>query len=494
MQRWLIAILSTLMLLTSVAAHAQGQLVGFIALRMGGKIKTNGEILDYVIASKLTDARKQQLFREAGNDFNTYQQLEREWAQERFDVGLKQVAYFELLKSHYLRSLRRGESRQYFNATENAWYKRVQDEESRVLKHLLDQRLGIVKSREQFGSWLKEQGYPHAQSESGTDTFFRWFDALKARLKVEMQMEEIQEYEIAMAVKKNYGRIDPSPTDIWNLNERSQNLINEHLEGKDLGQAELDQLTTQYPEILVMVKDIKRMSLATSKLSDLESLAATQQSITDARNQLASALRSKGNEGILKYIDLAQQLKQKYQTNEQLTTLARQALDRFMESGDFNDYVLGRLYKLAATFQGPESALTIKNQIAAKLDQVIDEASAFSKGEQVLEEAVYSSALAALPKGNESLDEASSLIAWVIKFEAKKIALRDQPVMHIERYEYRTSEAYDRLKNHIKLTRLQNGLKKFRDEDVRDMSWRLELTNGQRYMMDNEVYRFLTGN
>lgn len=494
MQRWLVATLSTLLLLATLAANAQSQLVGFIALRMGGKIKTNGEILDYVIASKLTDAGKQQLFRQANNDFNRYKQLEREWAQERFDMGLKQVAYFELLKSHYLRSLGRNEARQYFNATENAWFDRVQDEETRVLKHLLDQRLGIVKSREQFGTWLKEQGYPHATTESGTDVYFRWYDAMKARFKIEMQMEEVQEYEIAMAVKKNYGRIDPSPTDIWNLNERSQELIDEHLVGKDLSQAELDQLSSQHPEILVMVKDIKRLSLATTKLSELEAFAPTQNSITNARNQLSNVLRTKGSEGILKYIDLAEQLRTKYQSSEQLITLAREALDRFMESSDFNDYVLGRLYKLAATFDNAQTAATLKAQIASQLNRAIEEASAFEKNDQVLEESVYASALAALPKGSESLNEASSLIAWVIKFEAKKIALRDHPVMHVERYEYRSGEAYDRLKNHIKLTRLQNGLKKFRDEDVRDMSWRIELMNGERYIMDNNVYRFLTGN
>lgn len=495
MQRWLITTLGALLLLISQAVYAQGQaqLVGFIALRMGNKIKTNTDILDFVIASKLTDAGKQQLFRDAGRNFNRYKQLERAWSHERFDIGLKQVAYFELLKSHYLRGLRREEARQFFNATENAWFKRVQDEEARVLKHLLDQRMGIVKAREQFGTWLKEQDYPHASSESGTDVYFRWYDAMKARFRIEMQMEEVKEYEIAMAVKKNYGRIDPNPTDIWRLNERSQKLIEEHLVGKNLSQAELDQLSTQHPELLVMVKDIKRMSLASTKLFELESFSTTQDSVTKARHQLQNKLRSKGSEGILKYIDLAEQLRAKYQSSEQLVSLAREALDRFMESGDFNDYMLGRLYKLAATFTDAQSAMTIKAQIAAKLEYAIDEASAFGKSDKILEESVYASALAALPKGNESLDEASSLIAWVIKFEAKKIALQDQPVMYVERYEYPSTEAYNRLKNHIKLTRLQNGLKKFRDEDVRDISWRIELMNGERYFMDNAVYDFLTG-
>lgn len=476
----------------SAVAQTQPRLIAFMALRMGDKMKTNSDVIEYLIASKMTDAAKQELFRQAQGDFNKYKELEREWAQKKFDMGLKQMAYFELLKQHYLRGLKRGEGRRYFNATENAWYDRVQKEESRVLKHLLDQRLGIVKSREEFGAWLKEQGYPNASNESTTDIYFRWFDALKARLKVEMQMEEIKEYEIAMAVAQNNGRIDPSPTDIWNLNERSQNLITEHLDGKNLSQQELDKLTLAQPDLLVMVKDIKRLSLVSSRLSELESFELTQKKITDGRNKLSASLNSKGSEGILKYIDLAEQLRVKYNNNQaELTTLARTSLNNFMETGDFNQYVIGRLYKLAAALGDNTKAPHIKAVIAAKLSNAIDEATAFEKGDLTFEQAVYEAALRALPQENELITEASTLIAWVMKFEAKKIALQDSSVMQVERFEYRSSEAYDRLSQHIKLTRLQNGLKKFREREVKDMSWRIELSNGERFIRDNNVYPFL---
>ncbi|MBH48080.1 MAG: hypothetical protein CME71_07905 [Halobacteriovorax sp.] len=476
---------------SKVMAQSEPRLIAFMALRMGDKMRTNGDVIDYIIASKMTDSTKQDLFKQADQNFNQYKELERNWAQEKFDIGLKQMAYFELLKKHYLKGLRRNERRQFFNATENAWYKRVEEEESRVLKHLLDQRLGIVKSREQFGTWLKEQNYPHSHTESGTDVYFRWFDALKARLKIEMQMEEIKEYEIAMAVKQNNGRIDPSPTDIWNLNERSQKLISEHLDGKNLNQQELDQVSMNHPDILVMVKDIKHLSLSYSKLSELEALELTAPKITDARNALSQSLRAKGVDGLLKYIDIATQLREKYKSSEELISLSRAALNRFMEAGDFNEYMIGRLYKLAAKLDDNTKAPHIKTTLAQALPSAMLEASAFQKDDRTFEQAVYDDVLAALPKNDDLIEEASTLMAWVIKFEAKKIALQDQSVMHVERFEYRSSEAYDRLSNHIKLTRLQNGLKQFREREVRNIVWAIELSNGSDYFMDDRAYNFL---
>lgn len=470
------------------SAQSGPRLVAFVALKSGNVMKTNGDIIDFIIASKMTDAMKKQLFAQAEKDFDQYENLKRHWAQEKFDLGLKQMAYFEILKHHYLKSLRRGEARRFFNATENAWYERIQAEESRVLKHLLDQRLGIVKSREQFGSWLQEQGYPHASDEKTSDTYFRWFDALKSRLKVEMQMEEVKEYEIAMAVKKNYGRIDPGPSDIWNLNERSSNLISQHLDGKNLSQSELDELSKKHADLLVMVKDIKRLSLLKSNLNDLEENELTRQKITDARNTLLAQLKTKGEAGLLKYIDVSKQLKEKYKNNEELLSLAKASLDRFMESGDFNEYVIGRLYQLAAKL---DDSVDLKSILAAKLDQAIEAAAGFEKNAVTFEQAVYEAALEALPNEGDLIAEASSLIAWVMKFEAKKIALADSPLMQVERYEYPSSEAYTRLSNHLKLTRLQDGLKKFRQSDVRDMSWILDLSNGSDYFTNDRVYDFL---
>ncbi len=485
---FIITILAWSFISFKASAQADRQLVGFIALRSGSQMKTNGDVIDFIISSKMTDATKKRLFAEANSDFNQYEVLKRQWAQEKFDLGLKQMAYFEILKKHYLRSHRDGQARQFFNATENEWYKRIDAEESRVLKHLLDQRLGIVKSRQEFGSWLQAEGYPHMTNESTSDTYFRWFDALKARFKVEMQMEEVKEYEIAMAVAQNRGRIDPSPTDIWNLNEKSQQLITDHLEGKNLSQDEMDELTKANPDLLVMVKDIKKLSLQYSKLAELEASELAQDKITSARNTLLSNLNAKGKDGILKYLDIAQQLKDKYSDSEELLTLSQTALDRFMEVGDFNEYMIGRLYKLAAQLENIES---LKEKISLSIDEAIESAAGFEKGNVTFEQAVYEAALEKLPKEDELTREASTLIAWVIKFEAKKIALADQPVMQIDRYDYRSTEAYNRLSNHIRLTRVQNGLKQFRQKEVKNMAWVLELSNGSNYFTDNRVYEYM---
>jgi len=303
-----------------------------------------------------------------------------------------------------------------------------------------------------------------------------------------MQMEEVKEYEIVRAVKQNNGRMDARPTDIWNLNEKSQKLISENLDGKNLSQNELDELSKKHPDLLVMVKDIKRLSLLQSKLTELESNDLTKQKITNARNSLLSSLRSKGEAGLLKYIDLASQMKTKYSSSEELLSLAKASLDRFMESGDFNEYMIGRIYKLAAIL---DDSVNLKSLLAANLNNAIEAAAAFEKGEITFEQAVYDSALAALPTQNDLIAEASSLIAWVMKFEAKKIALADTSLMQVERYEYRSTEAYNRLSNHIKLTRLQDGLKKFRQRDVRDMAWTLDLSNGSDYFTDTRVYNYL---
>ena len=240
-----------------------------------------------------------------------------------------------------------------------------------------------------------------------------------------------------------------------------------------------------------MAKDIKRWTLKFSEITVLETLEQTAPKMTNARNQHNQALQSKGIDGHLKYIDIASQLRHKYNDSQELLTLSRNSLNRFMETGDFNEYMIGRLYKLAAKLDDDAKAPHIKAVLAQALPSAIDEASSFAKDERTFEQAVYDHALAVLPKNDELIQEASTLMAWVMKFEAKKIALHDQSVMHVERFEYRSTEAYDRLSNHIKLTRLQNGLKQFREREVRNIAWAIELSNGSDYFMDDRAYNFL---
>lgn len=493
MRRILATALACLTLALPVTAMAQRELIAFVALRTGNKIQTNYDIQDFLIASKLTDAGKQELFKKAGGDFNRYENLVRNWAKERFDLGLRQVAYFELLKKHSLQNLERGQPRQYFNATERAWFDRLQAEESRVLKHLLDQRLGIVKSRDMFGAWLKEQGYPHAQADSNTDIYFRWYEALKMRLKVEMQMEELQKYEIAMAIKKNYNNLEPSPREIFDLGKTSNELIDEMLEGKLLTQEEIDQLSVANPDLLVMVKDIKFSSLNSSRTEVLAASEDTKDILEQARQELAQAIETKGQENILKYINLAEHLRAKYNDKEELTTLARNALDRFMSSGDFNDYVLGRLYKLAAQYNTASDASDAMATIAPAFTSALEAAINFEVGAQNFEEAVYQAMLSKLPQDNDIVSEASSLIAWVVKFEAKKVTLKYAPKMNVERYDYKTFEGQKRIRDHVKMTRVQNGLKKFRNDDVRNLAWMIDIRNYDQIFTGDRTFNYLMG-
>lgn len=496
MRRLLASSLILLTLTASFSALAQSNryLVAFIAVRMLNNVKTSGDITDFIVASKMPDSTKQELFKKAEGDFNRYKDLEQEWAKELFDIGAKQVAYFEMLKYHYLRDLKRGQPRQYFNTTSREYFDKVQEEEMRVLKKQLDERLGIVKAREIFGNWLKEQNYPHAQEDTPTDIYFRWYDAMKARLKAEMQMQEVQEYEIAMAVKMNYGNLDPRPMDVWDFNKRAQTLIDEHLEGKYLSQQELDELNAKHPELLVMVKDIKRLSLAGSKLSDLQNNEQTQEKLTAAREELSKSLNAKGVEGLIKYVLMAGQMFKKYGSQEELTNLATNALNRFMETGNFNDFMIGRIYKLAATFNSEQDAEAVADQLRKKVKSMLENISNFETTESVFEEVIYKNALATMTDKSEMVAEAASLIAWVSKFEAKKIALRDQPIMLIERYEYKSFEGQKRIQDFMKMTKLQNGLKRFREKEVRELSYYTEIRNFDRsYSSGEGVYEFIVG-
>src|SRR5690606_19782213 len=97
----------------------------------------------------------------------------------------------------------------------------------------------------------------------------------------------------------------------------SNDLIDEHLEGKVLTQEEIDHRATLYPEMLVLVKDIKFLSLNGSTTAQLAANEKGEQELEAARIELESAINQKGKDGILKYIALADHLRQKYNNNQE---------------------------------------------------------------------------------------------------------------------------------------------------------------------------------
>src|SRR5690606_8607246 len=216
------------------------------------------------------------------------------------------------------------------------------------------------------------------------------------------------------------------------------------------------------------------------------------QELEAARIELESAINQKGKDGILKYIALADHLRQKYNNDqEQLETLARTSLERFMQNGSFNEFMLGKMYKLAAQLESTEQANTLTQRMAQNIETALSAAISVGVNERNFEESVYHAVYENLASETELENEVASLLAWVVKFEAKKISLKKPASMIIERYDYKTFEGQKRIRDYVKMNKIQNGLKRYREEDIRDMSWMVELTNGNGYFSGDRAYNYL---
>ncbi|MBT5093485.1 MAG: hypothetical protein HOM21_04545, partial [Halobacteriovoraceae bacterium] len=427
----------SLLLLPISSSFAESRLIAWTAANVGGKIVTNYDVEKYIEDTLLNDRIKAVLFAKAGN-FNQYQIDKSNWLNKHFEMGLKKLVYAKIIQLEATRK-KVNEKRVAFTTTEKEYYEAIRGIESRVLDPVMERdKQGIRPARIKYGEFLRSSNYPYKKEESLTDTYFRWYNAEQERLKEQFRERGVKQWQGYQGTKGH--ELYVRPTDMFDFNKEVTTLVEEKLAGKNLSKTEVDKILGEDPRLKVIIENVHYLNFQSSSLfefytQDRENWESTKAEIV---NKLAENLTSEKISKILKYENLTQKFIKKYKTPEKLYEKSRKALEKFQApDGDFNDFMLARIYSLAAS--GIEQAPNrneLRKKLASALEAVFPELLELLKEddiyikkehqkldiESLLSIATYEliNKQIKIPEDKESyLKKFINLAVWVIKFEGK---------------------------------------------------------------------------
>ncbi|TNF26317.1 MAG: hypothetical protein EP319_14145 [Deltaproteobacteria bacterium] len=504
--------LSFILLLTSIATFAgEPILFAWVAARVGDKMYTNMDVEDFITRAQLSDMEKTVLFKRANKDYGQYLALKKQRIYENnkeiYNKGLKKLVYQEMVKQHAIREMRSNSSRsrrsggplglgnlfgggnrsepvdnnrRAFNITEDQFFKMVQEKEDKVLKVWLDQRLGIVKARQEFGDQLKKSDYPHKASDSNEDVYWRWYKSMKNALKQEMLSQEVQKWEAIQATKRN-PTMHIRPADVYDFHKETGSYINEKINNQDMSYKDWTGLISSKPEISVLMEDTKILSLGgASPFSIMESDQAKFEQLK--KEIQTSFLPQLGNELIGKIIDYekkAQVLADKYPTVESLVALYEEHDRR----ADDRSLMLAKLYKMAATIkEGNADRVKTQRLITTAFSSAINELKSLlmnnatyqkEENQKLLFHMVVEAELKRMTQDSASEDDLYSkrtlnMAIWFTKFLANKSAFSTNVRIKTNICAYNTFECQKKITDWLKMQEFQNGVEYFRTKELRN--------------------------
>ncbi|MBK26267.1 MAG: hypothetical protein CME70_19870 [Halobacteriovorax sp.] len=455
----------------------------WIAGKFLNKIYTNYDVTQYMERALLDDAQRGKLFKEAGGDYNQYKTLVRKYTKKSFGPALKVLMYNKILEHHATFGKSVGEWKA-FRISPSDYHKRIQDLENKVLKPLLDKRLGIVKSRDQFGAYLIENNFPHKEGESNTDVYFRWYNDQKFRLKHELRTSEAQRYE-AIAAMGHRRELYIRPTEQNDFFKRVKREIERDLEGKKLSQTEVSNILRKNPDLKVVIKDIHYLSLNSAPLSRIleESAQKFEEAKAIAINGITPSLSMQKINKVLSYEALAAKMAKKYNDVDKLTKASQKAMEKFMATSNYKEIMKAKLYALAATLVEEKAD---RSNIAATITNVLEKAMADLKVKLPIKETYTSDNVKKLlfedlivvhlrdsikeqlgSRFDGYLKKALNMALWTIEFDAKKIAINAKPEVSVELREYMTFETQKRIQDHLKMLQFKELMTDFRENQLR---------------------------
>lgn len=459
----------------------------------GNTIMTNYDIEEYICVTSLSDDMMIQMFKQAGSDWNKYEELRRSWAQARFEDGLRQYAYVQALQDYATDPIRtRQEGRKTFKITERKYFDRVQEMESKTLDQWLGGReggsLGIVKARKLFAAELKKIGYPHKKDMSDDDLYWQWYELQKKRIKEDFRLQEVPKTEYLGAL--GYQReIHVRPTDMWDFGKDVSAKIEDTLKDKRITSAEMTKIISEDERLPVLIKNITLLGPDSTALAELQKEAP--EVFEDFKKDLADnvlpLLDGNLTANIMKYDSIVGTLVEKYETAEKLRELSKEMNTQFvMGEGNFNHFMMARLYEMAAirveqgeSFKASsEEAQMAKtdyaNAIQAEAQEII--ASVLSKpevaGTMRLED-FFINQINKAPSSDledksellledDYLREFKAMANWVVKFQLKKASLNTTPQSTVELHNIREWEGQDRINKYLKGKEFTRLLDEFR--------------------------------
>jgi hypothetical protein len=489
--------IATLLLLTQALSSASTlaapkRLVAWTVANVGRSYITNFDVDQFTEQTQLTDAIKAGLFKKSGGDYAKYIELKDDFVSRYFKKSTSQLVYAKMMEdSHHAEH---GSKRVAFKTSESDFYDKVQETEDRILKDLLDQRIGIKKSREQYGQFLKEQNYPHTKSESGSDVYWRWYEAQKERIKTEFYLREVKNYEAYVSLK-NQRYYFESPVAVHDFYHNAKEDIETNLEGKKLNNKELYQLMNKNKKWSMITKTINNKQMDTASVEDY----ATDTLLLAAGEKALKEIAKK-QETIRSYPLKSKKLLAKYKDQNLLSNKAKAYLEKFIEDKSNNtNYMLSKLFKLASMIDTNTNLEQRTTEIHHRLNSTVMDILADlvnNKSTLTLEKELDKRLMASVNyEGLDDIDKTiAELLIFSMKFQVKKSSFENRIPVRVTLKEYGNFQVHDNIKKFLKHEWMKEQYQEFLDDKIRwkfdYLTIRLDETTR---LSGNEAMEFILG-
>lgn len=480
----------------------------FTALSVGAKRVSNMDVEDYIQATRVGPEVKIRLFKLAGDDWEKYQKMLEDQHKTYYDEALKELAYAHLLEHDATKSIAQSGPRRSFLTTEDEYFEELQKRESEAVKEYLDQRLGIVEARKRFGQDLIDQGYPHLSSESAEEVFWKWYEDQKNIVREEFRKKEILRHEYIEATRYNKElRIRPSA--VFDLKKELDSIIEDQLHGQRLELSQVREILSSHPALEHRISDLHLISLDEISMAKIKELDPGEfdQYLSKIRRTLPDLRKRSFLDRLKRYEEVSATLAEKYKDAQELEELSEKSVDKFVEGGTYNDFMMARLYSIASSLVEKEinrekTTQSLIESVEKGLPELLERLSSAQtyqkrENQSLLFENVVANELRDILGAEElkgHLKLLTDMAIWVVKFEAKKMSLEPTSKVIVEKNSFDTFEGHNKLNEYLKKQEYLKGLKKYQDNRLSQMSYLLELkTREGRRLRGEWAYKYTLG-
>jgi hypothetical protein len=346
-------------------------------------------------------------------------------------------------------ALRMGKDRPFFTTSQKTFDRMCDDSEREILKKLLDEGKGIQYAREKFADFLISQHYPHHSGEERLDIYFHWLKINEGRIKESIRRAEVERMEHSLAHPRARKDYFPAIAEMHQIFQQSLAKTQAFFNNSSLDSNSINSFFQQNPDARLSVTKINSLSLDNSPLSAINSWDSTRFQQEHARlvSQLTSQLTNKKLLSIQQHLQTATLFAQKY-SQQELMEKQKLALDAFTlaQQGNYQHLFLSKIYHLASFNSSDLTALRMKqllddtNSIRISLLEQIQNpqyflnsrANDYNAGDYLFNQ-FYQAMIKTRANSSEYEKAIVDLLAWMIKFEIKKIALV-APVYYVPNY------------------------------------------------------------
>ncbi|PIK15632.1 hypothetical protein [Halobacteriovorax sp. JY17] len=459
--------LTQLLTLSSVLG-SERRLVAWKVANVGRHIITNGDVEDFIEQTQITDSIKTLLFKKAEKNFSKYQQLKREITQKNFKKATGQLIYAHIMQQDHRKN--HGSKRVAFRTTETTYFEAVQKNETTILRSLLDQRMGIVKARDEFGKFLIKQDYPHQENETSTEVYWRWYEDQKARIKTELFLKEVKNYEGYIALRnQKYYHIN-----YMELQDKYDSLkeeVESSLNNKKISHKSLLSMINSNDDWKIVIKELSNTQIETTPLKNYKDDLEVQ----NRADEILSTITEKNWDKITSYHSKISELIEKKYSVAQLDEFARKNTEIYIQDkSKYSNYMTALIAKLAArTREG--SSIEEVSSLASDLNSNLREhligfkkSIINSESENALEKAVESKLLEEINyQGLSDLEKAlAELSIFSIKFQIKKHSFESTMPVRISYNKYTDFKTNDALRNLLKYNWMKDQFKSYVEKEM----------------------------